>query len=159
VIVLFAARLAFGPGSKLEWLLFAMAVNLIVTLALESALKPVFGRYWPDTWIDNNPSLIQDNAYGFHPFHDGTAYSSFPSGHTTRIVAVMSLLWVAYPGWRWLSVLVSGAVVVGLIGMNYHFVGDCIAGAFLGSITGAYAAHFFRLDESDQEQRPDGRAG
>ncbi|MGE3807149.1 MAG: phosphatase PAP2 family protein [Gemmataceae bacterium] len=162
VIVLLTVRLALGPASRLEWTFFAMALNLIVTLSILPMLKPLFGRYWPDTWIENNPSLIRNNAYGFHPFHWGDWYTSCPSGHTTRIVAVMGVWWVAYPRWRALSVLVAGAVIVGLLGMNYHFVGDCIAGAFTGGITAAYAAHFFLLDEpagAKEEAHPNGSDG
>jgi membrane-associated phospholipid phosphatase len=99
-----------------------------------------FGRYWPETWIDDNPSLIGDGAYGFHPFHGGTAYRSFPSGHTARILAVATIVWIGYPRWRWACVLSSLAVAAGLIGMNYHFVGDVIAGGFVGGIVGAYIA-------------------
>ncbi len=128
------------PLGRCEKVFFAASLSFVITAAFLSALKVVFGRYWPETWINNNPSLIQDGAYGFHFFHSGEAYSSFPSGHTARTVAVMSVIWLAYRKLRWFSVLVSGAVVVGLVGMNYHFVGDIIAGAVLGSIVGAFTS-------------------
>jgi membrane-associated phospholipid phosphatase len=129
--------------------LFAAAVNLYITLVFKDHLKFAFGRYWPDTWLKTpNPSLVQDGAYGFHPFHGGEAFDSFPSGHTARIFAILSVVWIAAPRWRWLCVLGCGSVIVGLVGMNYHFVGDVIGGAGLGTITGMYAAHFFQLDSS-----------
>ena len=159
VLVLGAARLAWGPFSRVERTLFAAAVSLAVALAFKNSLKVAFGRYWPDTWVGNNPSLLQDGAYGFHPFHTGAAYESFPSGHTTRIVAVMAVAWVAFPGGRWLWVLACGSVVVGLLGMNYHFVGDVVAGAFVGSVTGRYAAHFFRLGGAGAESLTSKRDG
>lgn len=140
LIALTMVHLAFGTPGRFERMLLAMSISLVVGLAFEYALKIVFGRYWPDTWIDHNPSLIQDDAYGFHFFHRGSWYESFPSGHTVRIVAVMAVLWTAYPRWRWLSILASAAVIVGLVGMNYHFVGDTAAGACLGGIVGAYTA-------------------
>jgi membrane-associated phospholipid phosphatase len=145
VLVLAVVRLAWGPLTRLESTLFCAAVNLMVTLGLKNGLKVAFGRYWPETWTHDNPSLIGDGAYGFHPFHTGPAYESFPSGHTARIVAVFAVVWVAYPRWRWLCVLACGSVAVGLVGMDYHFVGDVVAGAFLGSVTGMYASHFFHL--------------
>jgi hypothetical protein len=40
---------------------------------------------------------------------------------------------------------VAASVVLGLVGMNYHFVGDTIGGAFLGAWTGMYAARFFQV--------------
>jgi membrane-associated phospholipid phosphatase len=140
IVVLASVRLAFGPLTRLERTLLAAALSLMVAVALENYLKLVFGRYWPETWVNDNPSLIRDNAYGFHPFHSGPAYGSFPSGHTARAVAVLWVLGVAYSRGLWLYVLVAASVVVGLVGMNYHFVGDTIGGAFLGAWTGMYAA-------------------
>lgn len=146
VVVAACVRLAWGPLTRLEWTLFAASVSLIVAVALEYYLKFLFGRYWPETWVDNNPSLIGSGAYGLHPFHFGEAYGSFPSGHTARVVAVLGTIALAYPRWRCLCVLGSAAVVVGLVAMNYHFVGDTIGGAFLGSLTAMYTARFFKVD-------------
>ena len=42
--------------------------------------------------------------------------------------------------------MLAAAFCAGMIGMNYHFVGDVIAGALLGSITGAWATRLFRLN-------------
>jgi hypothetical protein len=145
LLVLAVVQLTWKPLTGWEWICFAAAVNLCITLVLKDHLKFAFGRYWPDTWIENNPSLLKNGAYGFHPFHEGMAYASFPSGHTARIFAMLSVIWIAAPRWRWACVLVCGAVMIGLVGMNYHFVGDVIGGAGLGYITGMYAAHFFQL--------------
>ncbi len=145
ILVLAGIRLAWGPLSRLEATLVAAAVSLMVAVAFEYYLKFLFGRYWPETWIHKNPSLIGDGQYGFHPFHFGEEYGSFPSGHTARVFAVMSVVWIVYPMWRWLCAACCAAVIVGLVGMNYHFAGDTIGGAFLGSVTGMYIAAFFDL--------------
>jgi membrane-associated phospholipid phosphatase len=158
VLVLGAVRLVWGPFSRLERMLFAAAVSLAVALVFKNSLKVVFGRYWPETWVDNNPSWIRNEAYGFHLFQSGSAYESFPSGHTTRIFAVMMVVWIAFPRWRWLCVLSCGAVIVGLLGMNYHFVGDVVGGAFVGSITAMYVAHFFPLDAAGEIHQTSERA-
>jgi membrane-associated phospholipid phosphatase len=135
-----------GPLPRYQKVGLAASISLLVTVAALAVLKIVFGRYWPETWIDGNPSLIGNGAYGFHPFHYGVAYGSFPSGHTARTLSVVSVVWICYPWWRWACVLVAGAVVVGLIGMDYHFVGDTIGGAFLGGMIGAWIVHFFPID-------------
>jgi membrane-associated phospholipid phosphatase len=141
VLVLLAIRRAWSPFRRWELTLLAACVSLLVAAQFKDALKFCFGRYWPDTWIDNNPSLLGDGEYRFHPFHDGMAYASFPSGHMTRTLAMAAVVWVAYPRWRWACVAVSAAVAVGLLGLNYHFVGDVIAGSFVGGIVGAWAAY------------------
>jgi membrane-associated phospholipid phosphatase len=125
--------------------LVVACISLVLADQFRVSLAYVFGRYWPETWIHNNPSLIGNGAYGFHPFHDGIVYGSFPSGHTARTLAAASVAWIAYPRGRWACVLAAVAVAVGLIGMDYHFVGDVIAGGFVGGIVGAYVACGFGL--------------
>lgn len=147
VLTALMVRRAWGPFRCWEWALLAACVALILAEEFRESLSFVAGRYWPATWIDNNPSLIADGAYGFHPFHSGSAYGSFPSGHTARTLAVAAVVWIAYPRWRWACVLVALAVPAGLIGMDYHFVSDVIAGGFVGAIVGTYTAHFCGLGE------------
>src|SRR5579862_8652544 len=86
--------------SKVHGYLFLCGLSLVVAETIKEQLKYVFGRSWPETWTNNNPSLIHDNVYGFNFFHSGQAYSSFPSGHTNAICAVMAVLWFAYPRYR-----------------------------------------------------------
>ena len=59
-------------------------------------------------------------------------YSAFPSGHTTGICTVMTVLWLCYPRYRALYALAIAAVAVGLVGADYHFLSDVIAGGFVG---------------------------
>jgi membrane-associated phospholipid phosphatase len=130
-----------------HWQLTVLAalVNLLAMSFAKDGLKWVFGRPWPSTWIRNNPSLINDGVYNFHWFHGGLIFGSFPSGHTTATAAIASILWIAYPKLRWLAVLAVVTMVVALVGNNYHFVGDCVAGGFLGSIGGAWTAWLLGL--------------
>jgi membrane-associated phospholipid phosphatase len=133
------------PGGWLQRVLLALSASLLAATVLKTLLKWGFGRYWPETWNEGNPSLLGTDAYGFHPFHHGFAYESFPSGHAAVILAAAPVLWAAFPRWRWLI----GAVVVGLclalVGLNYHFVGDVIAGALVGLTSGVYAVRLFRI--------------
>jgi membrane-associated phospholipid phosphatase len=156
VLAALMVRRAWGPFSRSERVLLAACVAIILADQLRQTLAYVFGRYWPDTWIHDNPSLIQGGAYGFHPFHSGSAFDSFPSGHMTRTLALAAVVWIAWPRWRWVCVLASGAEAVALVGMNYHFVSDVIAGGFVGSIVGAYTMYSIGLagpDAAGKESR------
>jgi membrane-associated phospholipid phosphatase len=128
--------LAGGLLSKLPTVILLSGVSLAVAEAIKDQLKFSFGRTWPETWIRNNPSFIRDHVFGFFPFHGGPGYASFPSGHTTAICAVMSVLWICYPRFRAVYALCIAAVAIGLVGANFHFLGDVIAGAYLGSLVG-----------------------
>ncbi len=49
--------------ASLSALVLALAcVSMILADQFRESLSYVFGRYWPETWIDNNPSFIQDGA-------------------------------------------------------------------------------------------------
>ncbi len=142
VLVLLAMWRAFGPWRHWQHVLFIACVSLIVADQFRESLGDLFGRYWPETWHNNNPSLIGTGAYGFHPFQVGDDVGSFPSGHSARIVGFASVFWLAMPRSRWVCVVLAVPMLVALVGMDYHFVGDVIAGSTLGGIIGTYAVAF-----------------
>lgn len=148
LLVLLAVRRAFGPWRHWQHVLFVACVSLIVVDQFRQSIGDLFGRYWPETWHDNNPSLIGTGAYGFHPFQVGDDVGSFPSGHSARIVGFASVFWLAMPRSRWLCVVFGVPMLVALVGMDYHFVGDVVAGSTLGGIVGAYAVALGRIDDS-----------
>jgi membrane-associated phospholipid phosphatase len=147
VLAALMIRRAWGPWHRWEQAVLAAGVSTILADQFRETLAYAFGRYWPDTWIHDNPSLIRNGAYGFHPFHSGVAYASFPSGHTARTLAVAAVVWIAYPGWRSACVVAAFAEAGSLLAMNYHFVSDVIAGAFVGAVVGAYTAICIGLAE------------
>ncbi len=132
-------RRAWGPWRRWQQVLVVACVSLIVADQARQSLGDVCGRYWPETWHDDNPSLIKNDAYGFHPFKTGDDVGSFPSGHAARIVGFATVFWLAYPRGRWLCALLAAPMLAALVAMNYHFVGDVVAGSVLGGIVGAYA--------------------
>ena len=139
VLVLLVVRRAFGEWRRWQHVLFMACVSLIVADQFRESLGDLCGRYWPETWHDNNPSLIGTGAYGFHPFEVGDDTGSFPSGHSARIAAFAAVFWLALPRGRWLYAVVAVPMLIALVGMDYHFVGDVIAGSVLGAIIGAWA--------------------
>lgn len=124
------------------WPGLTVANSVAIAVFIKDALKIPFGRYWPTTWTNNNPSLLHDHAYGFHWFHQGVMYQSFPSGHTAVAVAFMIALWQSYPHglWKWGGVLLAALIVIGLLACNYHFMGDLLGGAWVGAVV-AYYTH------------------
>jgi membrane-associated phospholipid phosphatase len=115
---------------------FVCSLSVIFAETTKDQLKFIFGRAWPETWVDNNPSFIRDNVYGFHLLHGGAAYQSFPSGHMAATCAVMSVLWMWFPRLRGLCAIAGLTVGASLVGADYHFLSDVIAGAFVGISAG-----------------------
>jgi membrane-associated phospholipid phosphatase len=69
--------------------------------------------------------------------------------------AVISVIWFWYPRWRWLCALAAVAVGFGLVGANYHFLSDVIAGAFLGISVGWTASAIWKLRTGPAPSKPD----
>ena len=116
------------------------SISLLVTVVINRQLKFAFGRSWPETWVNNNPSFIRDGVYGFNPFHGGQGFASFPSGHMAATCVAITILWIAYPRLRAVYALLVAVVAIGLVGADYHFLSDVIAGGFVGVSIGCLAA-------------------
>jgi membrane-associated phospholipid phosphatase len=133
--------------TRFQTVLLLSGVSLAAAVAIKNLLKYAFGRPWPETWTHNNPSLIRDNVFGFFPFHGGYGYESFPSGHMTAICTVMTVLWICYPRYRPVYGLCMAAVAIGLVGANFHFLSDVIAGGFLGISVGWLGVALWEMGE------------
>ena len=140
IIVLLLVRRAGGPWRAWQHVLFVAFIGLIVADQFRESIGELCGRYWPETWHNDNPSLIGTGSYGFHPFQANDDVGSFPSGHSARIMGFAGVFWIAMPRWRWLCAILALPMLIALVAMNYHFVGDVIAGSVLGAIVGTYSA-------------------
>lgn len=145
MLTVLLVRRAWGPFLRWQKVLFVSCVSLIVADTFRISLGDVFGRYWPETWTHDNPSLIGTGTYGFHPFQRGDDIGSFPSGHACRILGFAGVWMIAMPGTRLVVTVLSVPMLVSLIAMNYHFVSDVIAGSVLGALIAAYSVQLARL--------------
>ena len=134
--VLAAAFLVSCVMPKIKNKFSILAIHLVITFTLAAiirlAAKALFGRTWPQTWVDNNPSWISDRLEGFHPFAEGLAYNSFPSGHALFTFALASVFWYHLPRFRSLWIAAMLGVFIGQLAQNYHYLGDLLAGAGMG---------------------------
>jgi membrane-associated phospholipid phosphatase len=128
-------------------------ISALAVFATKDELKFFFGRTWPDSWGPNTMSLIRDNAYGFHFFHPGKSFESFPSGHASVIAAVMSVLWILHPRLRGLWALCVIAADIALVAVNIHFLSDVVAGSFVGVSTGLFTVAVWRAADHRNAER------
>jgi membrane-associated phospholipid phosphatase len=143
VAVLVWAGWVFARGGRLGangLITLRATLALFLAIGVKDVAKYAFGRTWPETWVCNNPSFVEGGVYGFNPFHGGAGWGSFPSGHETLVCAVAGCLWVLAPHLRALCVVAVLAVAIGLLGADYHFVSDVLAGGLLGWLIGVFVA-------------------
>ena len=137
--------------SKVEMAIAMCAISSLAAIVIKDLLKFVFGRTWPDTWGPGIVSFVRDNVYGFNFFQSGRAFESFPSGHAAAAAAVLSVVWILFPQLRIISTIGIFAADVGLIALNLHFLGDVIAGSFLGASTGLFTVALWRASQEMQQ--------
>jgi membrane-associated phospholipid phosphatase len=131
VIVALFTKLQSG---KLSALLLSAYVYLGLKLMMEikTGLKTIFGRYWTKTWINHNLSLIHDGIYGFNWWHGFGNQGSFPSGHSTYTAFCCLWLYLLLPRYKVVWFILLAIMPLGLIVLDYHYLGDCLAGVALG---------------------------
>ena len=103
--------------------------------------KRIFGRVSPD------PEFVQNHLYGFRLLHGAPHWHSFPSGTAMISVAIVSVLWILQPRWRAFGALIAALLCVAVVLTNYHWVGDVVAGTFLGAFIGWMTVRVARLGE------------
>ncbi len=108
-----------------------LGTSLPIAFILKNILKWVFGRVDTRVWLAHHQDL------SFHWFQGGTHFSGFPSGHMLVFTTIFLALWRFLPRARNLFLLGWLSLAAALLLTEYHFLGDVIAGAFLG-----YLVHF-----------------
>lgn len=119
---------------------------LFVGQGVAYVLKGIFGRARP--YVDTVPN--PGNWQLLRGFTGGTAYSSFPSGHTVAgfaaAAAVTSEMSRWWPQYRWLvgGTMYAGASLIGLSRMydNRHWASDVILGAAIGTFAGTKVVRY-----------------
>lgn len=132
------------------------SLSLAFSDIVENWLKYAFGRTWPETWIQNNPSLIRDGVHHFNPFHGGPGFASFPSGHMLATCAILSVFWLRHPSARPVCAIAIAVEFLSLLGADYHFVSDLAAGGFVGFVVGHLVVALWEVHQGPRsdEQPP-----
>jgi membrane-associated phospholipid phosphatase len=90
-------------------------------------IKMIVGRCRPY----NSPNY--ETLY-FKHFTTDWNFQSYPSGHTQVVFTFVTFMSLIYPKWTKLFLLIGVAVAASRLILEYHYLGDVIAGAFVGFI-------------------------
>ncbi len=98
-----------------------LAITILITMVLVELMKLGIAR--------PRPEIIHFIK---------TSTSSFPSGHTAGVFAILALMQEEFPIGRWLWL--SFAILVGFsrIYLGVHYLSDVLAGALLGYLVGYF---------------------
>jgi membrane-associated phospholipid phosphatase len=125
---------------KRRW---AGATQLLAAFLLSALVAQVLKNFF------SMPRPKEFFAPGVYPyFIDGVTnhgFASFPSGHTTSIFALATLLAIFTKDWRAKIAFLLGAVLVGYsrIYLGQHFLGDVLMGSCIGVMTAVLVRWLF----------------
>jgi membrane-associated phospholipid phosphatase len=133
IVTLAIVRMAKGNLPAFAKAVFvACCASLCAFVINDYVLKLLFGRRNPSVLFYGLPDQV------FHLFK-GNQYSSFPSGHMVMATAFGFALIRLQPRMTpvvlFLLCIGAAALVIG----DWHFVGDVVAGAFVGGTAGLVA--------------------
>ena len=117
---------------KRKW---SWATQIIAAFLISGLLAQIFKRLFSEP---RPKTFFQTGVYPY--FIDKVTrigFASFPSGHTTTIFALATLLAIFSKDWRTRTACLIGAVVVGYsrIYLGQHFLGDVLMGSCIGTAT------------------------
>jgi undecaprenyl-diphosphatase len=96
-----------------------------LTGSLAAFLKLAIGR--------PRPTMIDElGAFGFQPLAFDFKINSLPSGHATTLFALVTIVALVVPRWRWHLFALAGLGGLTRVAVGAHFVSDIIAGSAVG---------------------------
>lgn len=122
------------------FMFLAVAISGIVNLLL----KVIFARYRPSQLFE------PESRFGFGFFDVGYHVNSFPSGHSCTVGAVAAVLWTIAPRLRALWVLLALVLMASRVLTRSHYVGDIIAGGFVGVAVAIWVRWWMKSDIRDR---------
>lgn len=132
-------------GKKFSSFIIMIAFSTYLSIVFSMIFKYIFGRLGPKYWIMHN---LSPSAYGFFLFHGmGPDYRDFPSGHSAVSFAIISVICYRYPKLTPIALMAGFLIIASLLLTQSHYLGDCIGGAFLGSLIGLFTARFFNVEQ------------
>jgi membrane-associated phospholipid phosphatase len=119
-------------SNKFLFIFLSISVSGIIT----DIIKFIFGRYRPN-------ALFESKQYGFTFFEHLAIKTSFPSGHSNTITALMLALYFLYPRYWILYVALSIIVISSRVALCDHYISDVVFGSFLAIVTTFYIKSIF----------------
>jgi lipid A 4'-phosphatase len=150
-----AARIMGGAplGARFRaWSILPLFVFFSVGVSglANNLMKMLFGRARPKLYF-------ADGTYGFDWLHVRAEMLSFPSGHATTIVALMTALYFILPRRLFAFALIGGIIAFARAAQNAHFISDVLIGGYLAIMVTAWMQMVFQRSGLDLRVAAQGR--
>jgi len=125
-----------------SWYLFGcvLIANLICFV-----IKITLGRARPDL-------LFSSDYFGFYWFKFSSSYWSFPSGHTTTVIALAAGLGVIFPRYFYAVLMVALLVAATRVLLYHHYLSDVMSAFYLSLLAVGFFTQFLQLNNKKRHQ-------
>jgi membrane-associated phospholipid phosphatase len=149
-IMLLASLLArFGVFAEIaRRRIHAGLLGMLVAGFATWVIKIATGRVRPN-------GLIYQGNINWNPFSLENIFHSFPSGHATAAGALMMVLIIGIPRFRYIWIVVALWICVTRVLSANHWPTDTVMGLYLGSFCVALVTSWVQTRSTDQIQEPE----
>jgi membrane-associated phospholipid phosphatase len=149
VAILAIVRIAKGNLPAFAKAVFvACCASLSAFVANDYILKFIFGRLNPSDFFQGTTDRVFN-------FFQGTQLSSFPSGHMVMATAFAMVMFRLQPRTLPILVILLGLGATVLVVGDWHFLGDVVAGTFVGGTAGFVAGELWTEHVRDFARKSD----
>ncbi|STX28237.1 phosphoesterase, PA-phosphatase related [Legionella beliardensis] len=100
-------------------------------------LKVLLGRARPDMWFHGK-------YYGFYWLQAKAPFWSFPSGHTTTVMAIAFGLCVLFPRYFYIFILSGFSIAISRVLLVHHYFSDVLTATYLALLVVGLLLWFLR---------------
>jgi undecaprenyl-diphosphatase len=115
-------------------------LSISISGIMTSIIKYFLARYRPEM-------LFQKNLYGFTFFNSDHSLTSFPSGHANTITALMLAMYLFFPRYAVVYVIITFLVSFSRLVLGDHFLSDVVFGWYLAVVTTIYLWRWFERND------------
>ncbi len=131
-----------------KWIAFALMIVLMAVVIIRGDrwVWPIVGLALAAVGLsDPTANLLKHLVERTRPCHvlpdvhllaGCTRSFSLPSNHAANMFALAATAWLTLPAWRWVLVVLAGAVAYSRVYLGVHYPSDVLVGALWGVIVG-----------------------
>ncbi|MDP1604163.1 MAG: phosphatase PAP2 family protein [Legionella sp.] len=97
---------------------------VLFTESICGVLKVILGRARPDMWFETQ-------SFGFYGLQTKASFWSFPSGHTTAVMAVAFGMSIIFPRQRYIYITAGILVALSRVLLVHHYLTDILSAIYL----------------------------
>ena len=118
--------------------------NIGITIFTTVAVSGILSIIFKVIFAKSRPSMLfEHNISTFSWFDIGYSVNSFPSGHATTSFSAFILLFLIFPRYKYIFILLAILISFSRVVLTSHYLSDVLVGSLLGGLTSYFIFNLF----------------